>query len=206
MIKELTVGSLEENCYILYNDKSNECIVIDPGDEYERIVAECKKVNKRPSYVLLTHGHFDHIGACKKLRDNGAKIYIHKADANKLHGDRVAELFGFKYDYCDADALLDGGETLTLAGFNIDVIHTPGHSGGSVCYKVESEGIIFVGDTVFFRSYGRFDFPDGSYTELYDSIVNKLFKIGERDYILYCGHGISTMMNDEKKYNPILRN
>ena len=204
MIECVINGSLDENCYILYNDESDDCILIDPGSEAPLIDATLKEMKKTAKYVLITHGHFDHIGAAKFFQDRGARVFVHKDDAKRMEYDRVAVMLGcHNVEWLKADETLEDGQILNLLGYEIEVIHTPGHSKGGVCYIIDSEKCIFSGDTIFFRSYGRYDFPDGSQQELISSF-RKIFALeGREDYIIYPGHGISTTLGDEKKYNMI---
>lgn len=204
MIEKIIIGELGTNCYILYNDEYNECILIDPANNYDAIIDKCNAIGKIPKYILLTHGHFDHVGACRKLKENnGAKVYLSEKDADMDTQRSIAGTLGFDFDCFAPDVYVSDGDILTLIGFEINVIATPGHSQGSVCYLIESEKTIFVGDTIMYLSYGRYDFIGGNYSEIKDSIVNKLFTL-DGDYRLLCGHGRETSLGFERKYNMIL--
>ena len=148
--------------------------------------------------VLLTHAHFDHAGNVKKLQDDGAKIYVSKIDAEKLlNDDNLASSFGRRFDYCTADFTFNGGEILDIEGIKIEVIATPGHTDGSVSFKVDNN--LFTGDTLFLESVGRTDFPTGNKSELIRS-VTKLFDL-EGDYKVYPGHQEFTTLSHERKNN-----
>ena len=166
MIKKLIVGDLLENCYIISEDK--DCIVIDPGDDYEKIKSYIDENGLKIQAVLLTHGHFDHCASCYKLQQNGAKIYIHKLDADKLYTNgNLAVLMNKKFDKLKADVLLEEGE-LKIGQFEFFIIHTPGHSEGGVSYVYQNN--VFCGDTMFENGYGRYDFYDGSLQKLSKSL------------------------------------
>lgn len=184
MIYELVLGDLQEHCYIFTNDNKT-CVIIDAGDEYEKIIDFVNSKNLQIIAVLLTHGHFDHCGACKQMQDDGVIIYIHKYDADKLYTDNnMSKYFGYNFKNFYADYLLDEGE-IKIANYNFKVLHTPGHSKGSVCYIYENN--IFCGDTIFENGYGRTDFYDGSIEELRDSIKKIMPYINEK-YNLFYGH------------------
>lgn len=205
MIERIVIGELGTNCYIIFNDSYKECIIVDPAGEYSRIIEKCNALGKIPKYVLLTHGHFDHVGACRELKENcGVTVYMNFQDNNLSEQKSIAESFGIVIADFDADINVSSGDILSLIGYEIKVISTPGHSKGSVCYVIESEKVIFVGDTLMYLSYGRYDFIGGSYSEIKDSIINKLFTL-DGNYRLLSGHGRETNLDFERKYNMILR-
>ena len=203
--RQITSGSLDEHIYILGADGTNDVVVIDPGEAKPALDA-LQKDGRNCVAVLLTHGHFDHIGGVRALKDAyNAPIYIHEADANMLKSNRMslAVLTGSLVKPVEPDVLLHGGETLTLAGLTLDVIHTPGHTKGGVCYALKSDRKLFVGDTLFLEGSGRTDFPGGSEKELYHSIADKLFSL-EGDFDVYCGHEEETTLEHERKNNPFV--
>ena len=203
--RQITSGSLDEHIYILGADGTNDVVVIDPGEAKPALDA-LQKDGRNCVAVLLTHGHFDHIGGVRALKDAyNAPIYIHEADANMLKSNRMslAVLTGSLVKPVEPDVLLHGGETLTLAGLTLDVIHTPGHTKGGVCYALKSDRKLFVGDTLFLEGSGRTDFPGGSEKELYHSIADKLFSL-EGDFDVYCGHEDETTLEHERKNNPFV--
>lgn len=184
----IPVGSFQSNCYLVENTENGQCLVVDPGAEEGRILAALE--GRHPVAVLLTHGHCDHIGAvdavCEKY---GVPLYVHQADAHRL-GDAQENLsipFGFEVVvHTRPSVLLQGGENLELAGIPLQVLHTPGHSEGSVCYLLpEGQGIL-TGDTLFAHGYGRTDFPDGSFMKLKQSL-RTLFHLHPQ-MTVYPGH------------------
>ena len=195
----LTTGYLGVNSYILANEETNEGILIDSGEYYEKIKTFAQEKNVNIKAVLYTHGHFDHMGNGKKFKDDGAKIYISKADASKLCTDEnMGSYFHKKIEKFTADYEFIDGETLNICGINVKVLVTPGHTKGSACFVVED--MIFSGDTLFFMDIGRTDFPDGNYTEMMNSLKRLLSLEG--DYKVYPGHGESTTLKYEKENNP----
>lgn len=203
--KVITSGSLEEHIYLLGADGTTDTIVIDPGEAQPALDA-LNKDGRNCVAILLTHGHFDHIGGVRTLKEAfDAPIFIHEADATMLQSNRMslAVLTGNLVKPVEADVLLHGGETLKLAGLELDVIHTPGHTKGGVCYVLKSEKKLFVGDTLFLEGSGRTDFPGGSEKELYHSIADKLFPL-EGDFDVYCGHEEDTTLEHERKNNPFV--
>lgn len=203
--RQITSGSLDEHIYILGADGTNDVVVIDPGEAKPALDA-LQKDGLNCVAVLLTHGHFDHIGGVRALKDAyNAPIHIHEADANMLKSNRMslAVLTGSLVKPVEPDVLLHGGETLALAGLTLDVIHTPGHTKGGVCYALKSDRKLFVGDTLFLEGSGRTDFPGGSEKELYHSIADKLFSL-EGDFDVYCGHEEETTLEHERKNNPFV--
>ena len=203
--QQITSGSLGEHIYLLGADNTSDVIVIDPG-EAEPALDALKRDGKSCVAVLLTHGHFDHIGGVRALKDTfDAKVYIHEADAGMLQSNRMslAVLTGQLGKPVEADILLNGGETLELAGLTLNVIHTPGHTKGGVCYVLKSDRKLFVGDTLFLEGAGRTDFPGGDEKELYHSIADRLFPL-EGDFDVYCGHEEETTLQHERTNNPFI--
>ncbi len=167
-MKPLTVGMLGTCCYILWDDAAQTCIVIDPGDEPDRIRAACEG---RPiEVILLTHGHFDHIGGVAELARDGAEIVIHREDAPMLANPELnaCGLVNRKVTAPQATRLVREGDGLNYAGLTLTVLHTPGHTPGSVCYQVGD--VLFTGDTLFHYGYGRTDLPGGSMHQLAASL------------------------------------
>ena len=190
-MKTLALGAYQTNCYILWQQGAQDCIVVDPGYEPQRILAELKLLNLNIAAILLTHGHFDHVGAVKELAGlTGCKVYIHKNDLTLP--DWITE--GALY-YTDLY-----GAFVEEAGIRVQVILTPGHTPGSVCLL--NGDTLITGDTLFAGSCGRTDFPGGSWAEIYQSLKKLAALPG--DYKVYPGHGEATTMEQERNYNPYL--
>ncbi|MBQ9786274.1 MAG: MBL fold metallo-hydrolase [Clostridia bacterium] len=189
IVKKLVLGELKTNCYFIINEKTSNAIIIDAGAEYETIKSYITTENLKVCAVLLTHGHFDHIGACAKLQKDGIKIVIHSLDADKCKDNSLNLSNAFGEDIVEtfnADVLLDNKEgEYEICDFKIKYIHTPGHSVGSCSFLIED--YLFSGDTIFDMGYGRTDFYDGSPFQLSKSI-EKLMPYLRRGYKLLAGH------------------
>ena len=199
-ITKVIVGDLQVNCYIVSN--GSDAVVIDAGDEYDKIIKAAN--GKKIKAVLLTHGHFDHTGAVNKFKENGAEVYISK-DEEYILSDSYSCLsapFGFPFNEIKADATFSDGDILELFGINFKVILTPGHTTGSACFLVD--GILFSGDTLFYRSIGRTDFPGGDFGVISESIKKKIYTLPENTRVL-AGHGEETTVGEEKLANPFVR-
>lgn len=195
-IKTVTVGEIGENAYIL--DYGEGVLLIDPGADYVRIKALAAE--KPVTHVLLTHAHYDHIGAVAAFQREGAKVCLHKDDVELLQGaGNLAALFGACLNYFKPDVILQGGETLDIGGNKLEVLHTPGHTAGSVCYVFGDT--IFSGDTLFYLSVGRTDFPSGNQAALHRSVKEILFALSG-EYKVLPGHGCPTQLSFERKNNP----
>ena len=197
-VKVLQVGPIGTNCYILEDEKARAAAIIDPGDEAGRILQVIEDDGMDVKYILLTHGHYDHTTAVPELHQAlpQAEIYIHKADANGA-GSRLFPLAGQIPDL----KFYDEGDALTLGELTIQVLHTPGHSKGSVTLKVGD--VLFCGDTLFAGSCGRTDLAGGSY----DEIMASLKKLGELpgDYHVCPGHDVTSTLERERRSNPFLK-
>ncbi|MBI5739716.1 MAG: MBL fold metallo-hydrolase [Nitrospirae bacterium] len=200
IIKKLVVGPLQENCYIVGDKKTKQAIVIDPGDESDRVLDEIKEHGLEVSAVVLTHAHFDHIGAAGDIkRATGAKILMHKDDveAYALARDQAA-FWGYSVDDLpQIDRFVDEGDAIEAGGLSFKVMHTPGHSQGAIC--LYGEGVVFSGDTIFEGSVGRTDFPGGSIEELRKSF-RRLIDLPE-DTKVFSGHGPDTTIGRERVEN-----
>jgi glyoxylase-like metal-dependent hydrolase (beta-lactamase superfamily II) len=201
-VKTVIVGMLHTNCYILEDEQSGKCAVIDPGANSERILKELD--GKQPEIILLTHGHFDHILAAAQIkRATGAKLYIHKEDEHML-SERYVKSSGMVKSITDVatvDGFFKDGDHIELGSTTVKVMHTPGHTKGS-CVLICND-VMFSGDTLFYESWGRTDFEGGDDAEMVASF-KKLAMI-DGDYTVLPGHGESTTLTHEKSYNTLMR-
>lgn len=205
IIKELVVGPIGANCIILGCEKTLKAAVIDPGDEGDRILAELAKEKLTLECIINTHGHFDHVGGNKRLKEvTGANILIHAEDAPMLeHLEEMAMAFGMRMENSPpADKTVADGDMISFGEISLKVIHTPGHSPGGI--SLQSDGFIIAGDTLFQGSIGRTDLPGGDYDTLISSIKTKLLTLDTKTKV-YTGHGPATVIEFEKKHNPFLR-
>lgn len=202
-IESLVLGQVATNCYLAMNETTKELLIVDPADHADRMMQMVSKMGGKPVAVLLTHGHFDHIGAAEALREKyEIPVYAMKQEAEVLSSVQLnlSQMFGCPLTL-EADRLMTDGEVLTLAGMELRVLHTPGHTQGGCCYYFAQEGVLFSGDTLFCESVGRSDFPTGSMSVLVRSIKEKLMVLPE-DTKVYPGHNHATTIGHEKKYNP----
>ena len=190
-IQKLTLGLYQTNIYILSND--TEAVVIDPGYEPDTILDALE--GKELKAILLTHGHFDHVGAVKELvAETGCKVYIHAADLSLPPMITAGQLY-YTHTYAEGDTVCP------IDGAQIAVLHTPGHTPGSVCLLLGDQ--MFSGDTLFEGSCGRMDLPGGDQLQMHQSL-NRLVSL-QADYHIHPGHGGSTTLSAEKRYNPYMR-
>ncbi|MDR3271254.1 MAG: MBL fold metallo-hydrolase [Peptococcaceae bacterium] len=200
MFEGRTVGYLGSNCYLFACDQTKKGVLIDPGDEPDKIEQWIAGSGVTIEKILLTHGHADHIGAVGALRQAwGAKVAIHQADANMLNDRSALSYFGLNQTAGNADEYLTDGQVLQVGNEKIQVIHTPGHTPGGVCF-LTSAGL-FCGDTVFAGSIGRTDFAGGSHAQLMDSIRDKLLVLPDETPI-FPGHMQPSTIGREKRENP----
>lgn len=207
-IEKFVLGELETNTYIVTETESDVSAVVDPATEDEVLLKALE--NKNVKYILLTHGHFDHISGAKAVKEKtGAKTVIHKEDADCLKNESKS-LFRLmnsasnsKQPVTSVDILTENGSLLTFGNTTIRVLHTPGHTKGGVCYIFEKERVIFSGDTLFRLSAGRTDFPDGNAREELMSLSD-IAKL-DGDFNVYCGHGEDTTLDFERKNNRYVK-
>ena len=195
------------NCYLLCNMDIKECVLIDPADSQDEISRMIDESGCSLKGILLTHGHFDHIMAADAVRDKyGVKVYASCDEKNTLEQPHInlGEAYGLKLSV-KADVWHKDGEILKLAGFDIEALHTPGHTEGGSCYYIREIGVLFSGDTLFCGSVGRTDFPGGSMSEIVRSIKEKVMVLPD-DTKVYPGHGEGTSVGYERDNNPFLVN
>ena len=205
-LQKCIVGSVYTNCYFLKNKENGELLIVDPGDASDTIERKVSEMQGKPVGILLTHGHFDHIGAVDDLRAyfKGVQCYAGEKEEEVLeNGSYNLSASWAAALSIRADRLLRDKETLTLAGFKIKVIETPGHTKGGVCYYLSEEGVLFSGDTLFRTSVGRTDFPTGSMSQIVRS-VQYLTENLPGDTVVYPGHQEITTIAYEQKFNPYL--
>lgn len=198
-IKRLTVGPVMTNCYVVNLKGSEEAVIVDPGDDAYKIELKLNEWKLKPVAILLTHGHFDHIRAVSKLKEHyGIKVYALDKEKEILNSElNLSRAFGFEMISIEADVYLSDNQMINVAGIDFKVLHTPGHTIGSCCYYAESEKVLFSGDTLFFHSHGRTDFPTGSQSAIIRSITGKLLTL-DKDVMVYPGHEEETTIGSER--------
>ena len=203
-IQSFAVMPFDENCYVV-SDETGEGVVIDPGGMAKQILAYIREAKLSIAAVLNTHGHCDHIGANDEIRDEtGAPLYIHREDAAMISDMKLnlSAFMGFRVISRPAEQLLSEGDKISFGQSELEVIHTPGHTKGGVCFV--GEGAAFTGDTLFAGSIGRSDFPGGSERDLIGNIKKKLLALPDETKV-YSGHGPSAEIGWERKCNPYLQ-
>lgn len=204
-IKMLVLGEVSTDCYILYREDTKQAVIFDPADDALRIDSAVKELGLQPEAILLTHAHFDHIMAADELRNKyNAKIYCHEEEVEVAANPGMNLTGRFSNGFAlFVDEKLKDKEIIELAGFQIQVLHTPGHTKGSACYYLEKEGILFSGDTLFAGSVGRSDFPTGSSAIIIRSVRGTLAALPD-ETVVYPGHGEQTDIGYEKQHNPFM--
>jgi hydroxyacylglutathione hydrolase len=205
-VRMFTVGPVQENCFVARADGSTRAVIIDPGDEADRILAPVRELGLEVEAVLLTHTHFDHVGAVAPVaRETGAPVYV-----SEIERPVLADIMSYvpfagigPYESYEADHVLRGGEQLELAGLEIDVLFTPGHSPGHLSFSIPSEQALFSGDVLFQGSVGRTDLPGGDWDTLLASIGTLVESLPE-DTTVYPGHMGITNLGTERRTNPFL--
>jgi len=199
------VGALETNCYLVYCTESLECAIVDPGAEAQKIFHLITKKSLNPVVLLNTHGHIDHIGANKDIKERfNIPLCIHALDKSMLENVQQSELSFFlgAKESPSPDKYLEDGDMVKLGKFSLQVIHTPGHSPGGVSFL--GDGFILSGDTLFYGGVGRADLPGGSWDELERSIKNKILTLPDETIVLP-GHGPTTSVGQERNLNPFIK-
>jgi glyoxylase-like metal-dependent hydrolase (beta-lactamase superfamily II) len=204
-VRMFTVGPVQENCFLFRREESDRTLIVDPGDDAAKILGAVEQIGLTVEAILVTHCHFDHIGAVAPVaKATGAPVYISEIEAPVLADIMrwVPPGFG-PFESYQAEHLLKGGERLELAGFEIDVLFTPGHSPGHLTYSVPAEQAIFSGDVLFQSSVGRTDLPGGDWGTLLSSI-GRLVETLPAETIVYPGHMGITTLGVERQTNPFL--
>ena len=202
-IEKFVLGSMSTNCYLLINEETKELVVVDPATCPDYLVSHVKSNGYIPKAIFLTHAHFDHVmGIDGWVKEFNVPVYLHEEETTILADPKLnlSYMFGTNYSYNQVRELKDG-QLLEVAGLEFQVIHTPGHTAGGCCYYEEAEGVLMSGDTLFYRSVGRSDFPTGDMMTLVSSIREKLFCLPD-DVMVYPGHDRVTSIADEKMGNP----
>ena len=201
----VVVGALETNCYLVYSEDSLECVLVDPGADPKKIFAAVAELELKPVLLVNTHGHIDHIGANKDVKDHyDIPLFIHAADAPMLQSQVQSEIAFLlnAHPSPEPDGFLEEGQEIKFGNSQLKVVATPGHSPGSISLK--GDGCLFSGDTLFYGGVGRTDLPGGSWDELVDSIRSQIFVLPD-DTVVYPGHGPATTVGQEKDINPYVR-
>lgn len=197
IVNAIIAGIYDANCYLLLDEDKNEMCIIDPGGDSDRLIRAIKSIGGVPKFILLTHGHMDHVGAVEELSSlYNIPFYLSKKDEEYML--KNTEVYG---KLRKADFYLKENDEIDFADTKIKVIETPGHTEGSVSFLINN--MLFTGDTLFQGSVGRTDFAGGSYDKIVSSVKNKLFKLSD-DIDVYPGHGPKTSLGYEKAMNPYI--
>ena len=205
IIEKLEVGPFASNCYVVGDESSNAGMIIDPGAEAKTILQKVNDFKLEIKRIVLTHGHMDHVGALKEVKEaTGAQVAIHADDADSLQSrDPLSMMFRLSLKAPPpADILLKGGDSVDIGNLRFLVLHTPGHTAGGICLL--GEGVVFTGDTLFNFGIGRFDMPGGNGHQLLNNIHTKLMVLPDSTTV-YPGHGPATTIGTERNWNPFLR-
>lgn len=202
-IEKFVTGIISTNCYLVINEETRQTVVIDPADCPKYLMNHIKKEGYQIEAILLTHGHFDHMmGIDKFLNEFKVPVYVHEDDEDAMNDPRLNQSAAYTAGYTFSKAqYIRGGQTLAIAGYRFQVIHTPGHTKGGCCYYIEEENVLFSGDTLFQMSVGRTDFANSSTSDLIHSVREKLLVLPEETKV-YPGHMGETTIGFEKTNNP----
>ena len=207
ILKRLVVGPFGSNCYLVGSEANREGMIIDPGDDARQILESVDDLKLDIKSIVITHGHIDHIGVVKEVKEaTAAEVCVQADDAHYLSGQGglIRGMLAPEITYPalpSTDRLLKGGDRLDVGDLNFLILHTPGHSAGGICLL--GQGVVFTGDTLFNYGIGRYDLPDSSYRQLMDSIHTKLMVLPD-ETIVYPGHGPESTIGAERRGNPFL--
>lgn len=204
-LQKYTLGPVCTNCYFLKNKETGEMLIVDPGAEPDKVFAKVSLMEGKPVGILLTHGHFDHIMAAQEIKTRySTPIYACREEEEML-SDPEMNMTAYYGGGCSLspDVSLRDLDVFEAAGFSIQMLHTPGHTKGSCCYYIKDESVLFSGDTLFYGSVGRTDFPGGSTAQIVRSLHKLVDNLPENTQV-YPGHDASTTIGYEKRYNPFV--
>ena len=202
ILEKLVVGVAACNCYIVGSESNKEGVIIDPGANAKEILNSVSRLGLDIKLIVITHGHPDHVGAVKEVKEaTGAEVVIHADDAGSLRWISLRRIFGISHPP-PPDKLLKDGDSINVGDLHFLVLHTPGHSRGGICLL--GHGVVFSGDTLFNHAIGRTGFPTSSHSQLMNSIYIKLMVLPDNT-VVYPGHGPDTTIGDERRGNPFLR-
>ena len=208
IIETFPVGLLQCNCTMLGSEQTREAVIIDPGDDVPRIVSRLAHHKLTARYIIATHGHIDHVGGFKELKEaTGAPVYLHEGDLFLYNALAMqAQLLGITPpSSTEVDARMDDGDEIGAGEIKLRVHHTPGHTPGSICfYSAGDDARLYAGDTLFMGSIGRTDLWGGSFEEIMDSLRNKVITLPDETVVIP-GHGPATTIGREKRFNPFLQ-
>ncbi len=203
-IKTIITGQIEENCYLVC-DENKHCMVIDPGDEYQHILKTIKENELIVETIVLTHGHYDHVGAVNEIKqETGARVVAHEEEKELISKSdmSLSRYVDPDFPIPAVDDYVKEGDVISVGSLSFTVMHTPGHTQGGMC--LYRDGVLFSGDTIFQGTLGRWDFPTGNLSKLIHSITRRIFTLPD-DTVIYSGHGDKTTVGAEKEHNEVLR-
>ncbi len=204
ILDTICVGTFQVNCYILSMGENRQAIIVDPGDQKNKIKEALDKRKLKPTFIINTHGHIDHIGSDEEF---GVPIYIHRDEVPMLESPELnlSNFLNVSYSVKSPIKVLDDKSIIVLDEIELEVIHTPGHTKGGICllFKKPVNNILFSGDTLFFEGIGRTDFTGSNRAALIKSIKERIFILPD-DTVIYPGHGRSSTIGHEKRHNPFL--
>lgn len=205
-IYKYIVGAMGTNSYVVLDEETKEAALIDPGNEGQRLLSAIESKGANLKYIILTHGHFDHIMALSEVKEaSGASLLIHEYDAKMLKEPSLSLISRFsskEMTFPTPEVLLKDGDVIQLGTSTLEVFHTPGHTPGSICLFIGDT--VISGDTLFRESIGRYDFPGGDYATIMKSLTKLIKRFGDINYKILPGHGSSTTVSHELEYNLYL--